>query len=494
MEKKRNYWGYRICNGSADYFYKELNEGRLRQGWGYDSGQDLRNLTVDDGARNNLKMYNEVKKGDILLIPRIPSWEEISIAEATEDWSVGYRYDIPKEQGDFGHIFPARFIMSFNRYSSNVKDNIRSSFHCLRRFWTMNACAEEIEKIMNNTELADNGYLNTYYDGTPNLFDYATSELSQDAFILWLLNWANIKYKKYDEELNLTAQCFVKMLLGPDSEISVTSVRTYKQLNDIDVFAIINKEYALIIEDKVNTGTHDDQLKRYKEWISKHEEFNNLKLECVYLKSGNESLSYLKQIEIEEQYRLILRKDILEIFKNCKSNNNILTNFHTHLAEIEEDTNSYKQNAVDKWSGNAWQGFYMQLEQNLNINIKTDKWFYVPNPNGGFLGFSWHWRSLSNCRIYLQFEQGPLCVKIECYDESYQSTIRNEWSEAILKKAKEHGYDYVVKPDRFGKGSYMTIAVIHSDYLFKEEKIDMNRMIEDIEKIEKLLDELSSSC
>ena len=280
------------------------------------------------------------------------------------------------------------------------------------------------------------------------------------------------------------------MLLGHEHDISVTSVKTYKQLNNIDVFAIINNKYALIIEDKVNTGTHDNQLKRYREWISKHDEFKDLELECVYLKTGNESLSYLKQIEQEEQYHLILRKDILEILKNNKSNNNIITNFYKHLAEIEEDTNSYNQFAVDKWSGNAWQGFYMQLEQNLNINIKTDAWFYVANPNGGFLGFCWHWKSLSNCRIYLQFEQGPLCIKIECYDEFNQSTIRNEWSETILRKAKEHGYDYVVKPDRFGKGSYMTIAVIHSDDLFKKEKVDMNRMISDLHKIENLIDEL----
>ena len=80
MEKKKTYWGYRICNESASLFNKELQEGRLRQGWGYDLGQDLRNLTVDDGARKNLKMYKEVKKGDILLIPRIPSWEDITLA------------------------------------------------------------------------------------------------------------------------------------------------------------------------------------------------------------------------------------------------------------------------------------------------------------------------------------------------------------------------------------------------------------------------------
>ncbi|MBR5730077.1 MAG: PD-(D/E)XK nuclease family protein, partial [Prevotella sp.] len=450
MEKKRNYWGYRICNKSADYFCKELNEGRLRQGWGYDSGQDLRSLTVDKGASYNLKMYNDVKKGDILLIPRIPSWEEISIAEATEDWSDGYRYDIPEEQGDFGHIFPARFIMSFNRYSPNVKDNIRSSFHCLRRFWSMNAYAEDIEKIMDNTEQVNNDCLITSYDNTPNLFDYATSELSQDAFILWLLNWANIEYKKYDEELNLTAQRFVKMLLGQEHDISVTSVKTYKQQNNIDVFAIINEKFALIIEDKVNTGTHDDQLKRYKEWISNHNEYKNLALECVYLKTGNESLSYLKKIEHEEKYNLVLRKDVLGIIKTCNSKNSIIIDFYQHLTEIENDTNSFKQLSYDKWTWNAWQGFYMELEQKLNLNLETDKWFYVSNKRGGFLGFSWHWKPLSNCKVYLQFEQGPLCIKIEPYNDENRAAIRNHWSDVVISKFQKKGLLFVKRPDRFG--------------------------------------------
>lgn len=132
----------------------------------------------------------------------------------------------------------------------------------------------------------------------------------------------------------------------------------------------------------------------------------------------------------------------------------------------------------------------MELEHQLNLDPKSYAWFYVPNQNNGFLGFNWHWRSLSNCRIYLQFEQGPLCIKIECYDESNKSAIRNEWSAKIIKKSKERGAEHVSRPDKFGYGTWMTIAVIHPNCLFKEEKIDMSRMISDIKIIENLIDEL----
>ena len=43
----------------------------------------------------------------------------------------------------------------------------------------------------------------------PNLFDYATSELSQDAFICWLLKWSNPEYIEVSKELHL---CGIEIL------------------------------------------------------------------------------------------------------------------------------------------------------------------------------------------------------------------------------------------------------------------------------------------
>jgi hypothetical protein len=66
-----NLWGYRIDTSNQAFFLRELKEGRLRQGWGFDKGQDLRHLTVDEGAKRNLSIFNNVNKGDILVIPRL---------------------------------------------------------------------------------------------------------------------------------------------------------------------------------------------------------------------------------------------------------------------------------------------------------------------------------------------------------------------------------------------------------------------------------------
>lgn len=59
---KRNYWCYRIDTSKIKYFESELTEGRLRQGWGWDDKQDLRNFKMDEGAGRNFAMFNRVKK------------------------------------------------------------------------------------------------------------------------------------------------------------------------------------------------------------------------------------------------------------------------------------------------------------------------------------------------------------------------------------------------------------------------------------------------
>jgi len=146
---KRHYWGYRICLDYVKYFTNELNNGRLRQGWGYDLGQDLRNMTVDEGAGKNKRML-KVLKGDLLLIPRLPKWDDVAIVEATEDWESGYRFSIDKGVEDFGHIFPAKYLRSFNRNSSIVSGNIRSTLHNIGRFWSIDHCGKDIEKILNS--------------------------------------------------------------------------------------------------------------------------------------------------------------------------------------------------------------------------------------------------------------------------------------------------------------------------------------------------------
>ena len=152
--REKKYWGYRIDVKNQDFFFKELEQGRLRQGWGYAENQKLPN-TTDSGARKNLSMYHNVKKGDILLIPRLPDWGSVAIVEATDDWDdkeKGYKFEIDDEKKDYGHIFPAKYIGCFNRHGKDVSGNIQSTLKARNRFWNISRFSEDIEKIIKNLE------------------------------------------------------------------------------------------------------------------------------------------------------------------------------------------------------------------------------------------------------------------------------------------------------------------------------------------------------
>ncbi len=146
--KNRNYWGYRIDTNRIKFLMSELHNCRLRQGWGWDKRQDLRNFQLDEGARRNRAMFKKVKKDDIILVPRLPSWERVAIVEATEDWSKGYYFEIAEEHGDYGHVFPAKYIKSFVRNNEHVSGNLRSTLGNASRFWNINHYAEDINKLL----------------------------------------------------------------------------------------------------------------------------------------------------------------------------------------------------------------------------------------------------------------------------------------------------------------------------------------------------------
>ena len=157
MAEKIRYWGYRIAKDRIPFFWEELRQGRLRQGWGADRGQNLRNLTVDKGARLNLPMLR-VKRGDILLVPRLPEWGQVAIVEATEDWESGYVFAHHEDDSDlghiFGHIFPAKFMKSFSRKASGVSGDLRSSLRTPKRFWNMDRLGHDIEKLRKTDQQA----------------------------------------------------------------------------------------------------------------------------------------------------------------------------------------------------------------------------------------------------------------------------------------------------------------------------------------------------
>ncbi len=121
-----------------------------------------------------------------------------------------------------------------------------------------------------------------------NIFDFATGELSQDAFLCWCANWFRDTDAETNPRLRQMALEFIRLLLD-DPKKEITSVEIRRQFSTkvyvskednedkagdeekieikIDVLFIVNQTIAVILEDKKGSSEHDDQIARYKKGL-----------------------------------------------------------------------------------------------------------------------------------------------------------------------------------------------------------------------------------
>ena len=329
----------------------------------------------------------------------------------------------------------------------------------------------------------------------PNIFEIATKELSQDAFITWLLMWADDSYKATDEDFHQCGKEFVSTLIKnqySNFSESINKVKVKRQKEKIDVWAEVNDKYLIIIEDKTNSRDHSKQLEKYKEIAEKWcQEHNKEKPICIYLKTGNECEANLKKIK-EKGYSIFSRKDFIDLFNKFEQiKNNIFVDFKDRMSQIEGLTNRYKTEKINEWKYFEWQGFYKAIE----TKIENEGWGYVDNLGGGFIGFLLTWGLYcERYPIYIQLEEKKLCFKIstdprhvdlpEGEKRKIRRETRNEFRSILIEKAKQKGYNEIRKPDMSGNGSYMTIAIVEQkDWLGADEDIvNVDKVVENLKK------------
>lgn len=140
-----------------------------------------------------------------------------------------------------------------------------------------------------------------------NLFAFATSELSQDAFFCWALDCLN---RDEDSPLYGLGRSFWALLSGckNDALTKIKGVVIRRQFKHMDVLALVvysNQTIdALVIEDKVNTSEHDDQIQTYLT------ELDNL--------LGSLSIEDGRNKDIEEDLKKIVRNEYT--LKACQFN------------------------------------------------------------------------------------------------------------------------------------------------------------------------------
>jgi hypothetical protein len=320
----------------------------------------------------------------------------------------------------------------------------------------------------------------------PNLFKYATSELSQDAFLCWFLEWADPKHG-VENPLHKAAHNFIFKL--SDGKIqSVEKLEILRQYKKIDILVKINDTDILLIEDKVHALERKNQLKDYKGLIET--DFLDKSLTAIYLKTGDQSGFSAANLA---GFKVFLRRDLLNVLDYAIEigvKNDILNDFRDKLHSYESDVQSYKTLKLDDWIYESWIGFYNELSDLL----KDGGWGHVNQVNGGFLCFTWNSNfkktELFDFEYYPQLEQHRLRIKIIPYPFEKANEIRDYFRNILFEKASEFGIN-IHRNGRIGKT--MTVAECSDEYRKTDKNglIDMQATVEYLKKIGQMINNIN---
>ena len=212
-----------------------------------------------------------------------------------------------------------------------------------------------------------------------NLFDFATKELSQDAFLVWLVeNWNETD----DKELQITAIDFIIFLTGRKIQFNPEKgkIVTHSQIKHIDITIDVypdkneNKHDIIVIEDKVYSSEHK-QLKAYDETVNEWKK-NGSNVGNVYKvfyktsKLSNEDVNGIEAAN-ENQSDKWVPFDIDKIWgffndKN-KSTSQLLNWYVEYIDKLHSDHEEISKEKAEKWNLFNWDTF---LKAKVDLDFK----------------------------------------------------------------------------------------------------------------------------
>ncbi len=280
----------------------------------------------------------------------------------------------------------------------------------------------------------------------PNLFTFATKELSQDAVICWLIAWAGSKAEGPDADaLRRCGRAFVDALFAKWSDRMVvlgeeTRTEVRPQHSNIDVLARVNCRQVLLIEDKTDTSAHDGQLGRYRTLVGEGKtpfgEVAADDLYPIYFKTGNYSQRERQDAE-KEGYAVFDRADFLAVLDTYTGSNAILVDFRGHLRRWEQETNSFATGQDALRTERGWDGLLRWIEETAlrpgcgpRLVASDKEWGLLDTLVGGNWGI---WIKPTECHPFeLWIEQGRINFR---WQGSVEEQNRNKvyWANALCE-------------------------------------------------------------
>lgn len=238
-----------------------------------------------------------------------------------------------------------------------------------------------------------------------NLFDFATSELSQDAFFCWSLNWLAVKEDTEDPYYKY-GKAMLDLFLGDNKKDEYTDVLIKKQFvvkqennsednkkGIIDILVLFKskgKTHALIIEDKTHTSEHSDQIAMYKQNLpptlkksneTENKPYKDLSSENIYTAYVKTGIMYSDDLDMKNKVNTTINLDkllkFLDLFHEVSNqtistiNSNIYLDYYEYLHGI----NDFQNEIIDNFKKNQYVDNYESTNTELGYkNIFQDQY------------------------------------------------------------------------------------------------------------------------
>lgn len=287
-----------------------------------------------------------------------------------------------------------------------------------------------------------------------NLFSFATSELSQDAFICWCLNWFNDASKPALQEM---AKKIISRLTNLEEIVSVevfrqfsrnVTVKRKKFPVKIDVLVIVNGDIGIIIEDKTYTNEHDNQIERYKQGLQEiYKEKPLSKIITVYWKTG-----------FYNDWDKVTVADVKITGEDVKS----------FLADYVNESEILKD-------------YFDYLETNLQWNEEHKKyWLPIGVPWWELNVVKWHIAQYTFLReIFPEERWDKSTGKYEGeYEIWFGSSFGRPWAQTTVKWSelkKEEWYKLFWRIDSDKNGPYLSFRIY--EWYYSEEKAERHKKL-----------------
>ena len=284
-----------------------------------------------------------------------------------------------------------------------------------------------------------------------NIFQYATSELSQDAFICLVIAW----FDSDDKELQNISCDFVNLLYNEyfESEVvlDIESINIIKQHFKIDVyFEVIEKNgnrIPFIIEDKTWTQPHSKQLQRYADKVAKNTKIEKDKIVKIFFKTGHITEKDIYETKIEK-YKIMDIKKIWSFFSKYKTDNIIYNDFvdfieRNYYSEMYYKTNGIKKEIKDWTPEDSKKGFVQYaiietIKKNLLVkNLANDANKISYTKNGKNWSTWWTFYSEhSQYILFIKIVQISRTYKIRLIEYSKKDTTIEQKENTLSKHIK----------------------------------------------------------